>query len=181
MSASLGNVCTSDAVANFFEKWRYLAFTALCVFEFYTITRPTSAALSIVNPVLQALTTHPPYIPFQILILARKATITLFIAISQLGPLLQDPQQAPVQSIELSQQQQLDRLTQVARGNEVEATRLLALDMAPFAGDEQALNDVRGKMKEWLVQNTIRADPEVRDAVGRVIGRRKDGPPSRAR
>ena len=69
----------------------------------------------------------------------------------------------------------------VARGNEIEATRLLALDMAPFAGDEQALKDLRGKMKEWLVQNTIRADPEVRDAVGRVMGSRKDGPPSRAR
>ena len=165
----------------FLWKWRYLAFTALCTFEFHTITRPTSAALSIVNLVLQALTTHPPYLPFQIVTLARKATITLFIAISQLGPLLQDPQHAPVQNTELSQQQQLDRLIQVARGSEVEATRLLALDMAPFAGDEQALKDVRGTMKEWLVQNTIRADPEVRDAVGRVMGRRKEGPPSRTR
>lgn len=58
---------------------------------------------------------------------------------------------------------------------------MLALDMAPFAGDEQALKDVRGTMKEWLVQNTIRADPEVRDAVGRVMGRRKEGPSSRTR
>lgn len=58
---------------------------------------------------------------------------------------------------------------------------MLALDMAPFAGDEQALKDVRGKMKEWLVQNTIRADPEVRDAVGKVMERRKDGVLPRAR
>ena len=53
--------------------------------------------------------------------------------------------------------------------------------MAPFAGDEQALNEVRAKMKEWLVQNTIRADPEVRDAVGRVMGRRRDGAPPDAK
>lgn len=58
---------------------------------------------------------------------------------------------------------------------------MLALDMAPFAGDKQALKDVRGKMKEWLVQNTIRADPEVRDAVGKVMERRKDGVLPRAR
>lgn len=130
---------------------------------------------------LQTLTRHPCYLPFQLLILARKATITLFIAISQLGPLLEDPQRAPLQNTESSHQQQINRLTQVARGNDVEATRLLALDMAPFAGDEQALKDVKGKMKEWLVQNTIRADPEVRDAVGKVMGRRRDGPVSGAR
>ncbi len=94
---------------------------------------------------------------------------------------MQNPQKPPLQNTELSQQLQLDRLTQIARGNEAEATRLLALDMAPFVGDDQALNDVRGKMKEWLVQNTIRADPEVRDAVGRVMGNRNDGAALRAR
>ncbi|MCJ1362365.1 hypothetical protein MMC16_001468 [Acarospora aff. strigata] len=161
--------------------WRYLTFAALLIFEFHTLTRPTSRVLAVINTALQNTTAHPPYLPFQLLVLARKATITVFIAISQLAPLLQDPQQTPLQNTEISQQQQLDRLTQVARGNEAEATRLLALDMAPFAGDEQALNEVRAKMKEWLVQNTIRADPEVRDAVGRVMGRRRDGAPPDAK
>ena len=59
--------------------------------------------------------------------------------------------------------------------NDQEATRLLALDMAPFAGDEQGVSDLRGKVKEWLIQNTIRADPEIRDAVGRALGRRRVG------
>ncbi|KAI9880799.1 MAG: hypothetical protein M1830_000235 [Pleopsidium flavum] len=161
--------------------WRYLSFTALLTFELHTLTRPDSTALSAMNLIFQALTKHPAYLPFELLILARKATITVFIAISQLGPLLQDPQRALLQHTEFAQQQQLNRLTQVARGNEIEATRLLALDMAPFTGDEQALKDVRGKMKEWLVQNTIRADPEVRDAVGKVMGRRREGAPVRAR
>ncbi len=143
--------------------------------------QPTSPVLTYINPILQNFTMHPPYLPFQLLILARKATITLFIAISQLGPLLQEPQKPLLQNTDLNQQLQLDRLTQIAHSNEAEATRLLALDMAPFTGDDQALNDVRGKMKEWLVQNTIRADPEVRDAVGRVMGSRNHGPASRAR
>ena len=44
--------------------------------------------------------------------------------------------------------------------------------MAPFAGDEAAVKELRGRVREWLVQNTIRADPEVRDAMGRVLAAR---------
>lgn len=57
----------------------------------------------------------------------------------------------------------------------MEATRLLALDMAPFVGDDEALSELRGRVREWLVTNTIRADPEVRDAMGRALGKRKVG------
>jgi len=63
----------------------------------------------------------------------------------------------------------------------MEATRLLGLDMAPVAGDEQGVRDLRGKVKEWLVQNTIRNDPEVRDAMGRALGKRRVGAPVGAR
>lgn len=45
--------------------------------------------------------------------------------------------------------------------------------MAPFIGDDEALKDLRGRVREWLVTNTIRADPEVRDAMGRALGKRK--------
>ena len=77
--------------------------------------------------------------------------------------------------------QQLDRLEQIAKANEIEVSRLLALDMAPFAGDEQGVKELRGRVREWLVQNTIRADPEVRDAVGRALGRRRVGAPAGGR
>ena len=53
--------------------------------------------------------------------------------------------------------------------------------MAPFVGDEKGVKEVQSRIKEWLVQNTIRADPEVRDAMGRVMGRRRDGAPAGAR
>ena len=49
--------------------------------------------------------------------------------------------------------------------------------MAPYAGDEPGVKELRGRIKEWLVQNTIRADPEVRDAVGRALGKRRVGAP----
>ncbi|EHL03690.1 hypothetical protein M7I_0336 [Glarea lozoyensis 74030] len=55
---------------------------------------------------------------------------------------------------------QLQRLEATAQAADTEATRLMTMEMSPFAGDPGALNDVKGKVKEWLVQNTIRNDPE---------------------
>ncbi len=65
--------------------------------------------------------------------------------------------------------------------NEAEAGRLLAMDMAPFAGDEPGTKELSGKVREWLVNNTIRSDPEVRDAMGRAVAKRRTGVPSGAR
>lgn len=77
--------------------------------------------------------------------------------------------------------QQLTRLEQTAHAAEMEAARLLALDMAPFVGDEQGTKELSGRIREWLVTNTIKADPEVRDAMGRVMERRRTGAPPGAR
>lgn len=115
------------------------------------------------------------------LALARKAALTLFIALSQLGPLFQTSIAGPVSASSAQQQQQLLKLEQLASHNEAEASRLLALDMAPFVGDDGAVKDLRGKIREWLVQNTIRSDPEVRDAMGRAMARRRMGAPMGSR
>ena len=53
--------------------------------------------------------------------------------------------------------------------------------MAPFAGDEEMLASLKGKIKEWLVQNTIRADPMVRDALGRSLQKRRVDAPAGAK
>lgn len=63
----------------------------------------------------------------------------------------------------------------------MEAARLLALDMAPFVGDEQGVKELQGRVREWLVTNTIRADPEVRDAMGKALTKRRIGAPPGAR
>ena len=167
------------------QQWRYLFSATLLLLEFYTLTRPYYPPLltRLFNPLISTLqtlhlTTHGPLLPFQLIHLARKATLTLFIALSQLGPLFQPPSPTPTASSSnpnAVEPAQLQRLEGLAQANDAEATRLLALDMAPFVGDEKGVKEVQSRIKEWLVQNTIRADPEVRDAMGRVMGRRRDG------
>ncbi|KAJ9632116.1 hypothetical protein H2203_000517 [Taxawa tesnikishii (nom. ined.)] len=70
--------------------WRYLAMVSLLVFELYTMTRPDSPIVltRVVNPLITRLGLRSPYLPFQFLSLARKIVLTVFIAISQIGPLL---------------------------------------------------------------------------------------------
>ncbi|KAI9791740.1 MAG: hypothetical protein M1816_003550 [Peltula sp. TS41687] len=166
--------------------WRYFSLISLLTFELHTITRPyfpplTAAAIT---PVLKTLTNHPPLLPFQQLLLARKIVLTLFIAFSQLGPLLQQQQQqqqrssrgrAVMEQQQQQQQQQLNRLDQLAQNVEAEANGLLGLEMTPFAEDERAAKDLQARMTQWLVENRIRVEPEVRDAVGRVLARRRAG------
>lgn len=53
--------------------------------------------------------------------------------------------------------------------------------MAPFAGDEQGVKELGGRVKDWLVTNAIRSDPEVRDAMGRALGKRRVGAPPGAK
>ena len=165
--------------------WRYLTFAALFVLEYHTITRPYASPLltKIFNPILGKLTFHPPLLPFQLLALARKATFTLFIAFSQLGNLFPQQQEKPTSTTPSPHDlQQLARLEGIAKAGEAESSRLLALDMAPFVNDEQGMKELRARVKEWLVNNTIRADPEVRDAMGRALaGRRRSGAPAGAR
>jgi hypothetical protein len=166
------------------KYWRWLTLVILCVFELHTISRPffPPFAAKILNPLLTTFTEHPPYLPFQLLALSRKMAITLYIAFSQIGPLLQSPEQARAsQTSKLALQQQLDRLDATAKATDVEASRAMAMEMSPFVGDEVAVKEVQGRVKEWLVQNTIRSDPMVRDALGNALRRRRTDAPAGAR
>ena len=167
--------------ANDFLQWRYLTFFSLFLLEYHTVTRPYASPLlsKLINPIL-SFTTHPPLLPFQFLILARKTAFTSFIATSQLSIFFQPATDSSTASSgvpSVLESQQLTRLEQLAQSTDIEATRLLALDMAPFVGDEAGVKELRGRVREWLVTNTIRADPEVRDAMGRVLARRRVGAP----
>ncbi len=77
--------------------------------------------------------------------------------------------------------QQLDRLETTAKAADIEATRLLELELNPFRGDIQGVKDVQVKVKDWLVNNTIRNDPMVRDAMGNVLQRRRLDAPAGAK
>lgn len=157
----------------------------LCAFELHTITRPyfPPLATNILNPLVTTFSTHPPYLPFQLIQLARKTSLTLYIAFSQIGPLLYppSPSSSPTSTPEAQLKQQLERLKQTAQIADVEASRLIGLEMSPFAGDEQVVRGMKAKTQEWLVQNTIRNDPMVRDAMGNVLKRRRVDAPAGAR
>lgn len=174
-----------------YERWLVLA--AVLVFELHAITRPFHPFIltNLLNPLFALLAPqHGPYLPFQAIQLARKLSITTFIGFSQIGPLLgadtrsgqiviPDERGGSVAKAPASDPvllAALERLETTSRSLEQDATRLLDMELAPFVGQEEVLNNVRGKIKEWLVQNTIRADPMVRDAVGRSLQRRRDAP-----
>ena len=65
--------------------------------------------------------------------------------------------------------------------NELETTRLLGLEMAPLVGDETGQKEMKARVRDWLVQSTVRADPEVRDAIGKAMQKRRVGAPAGAR
>jgi hypothetical protein len=76
---------------------------------------------------------------------------------------------------------------------ENESQRLLEMESAPFFGSgsedggqrdgdqEQVKQILREKLKEWFVQNVLRSNPQVRDAEGRALARRRRGAPAGAR
>ncbi|KAL9601268.1 MAG: hypothetical protein Q9219_002673 [cf. Caloplaca sp. 3 TL-2023] len=113
--------------------------------------------------------------------LAHKTTLTFFIALGQLSPFFAPPNLPGSSSASAFDEQQLQRLEQLAQSTDIETARLLALEMAPLVGDEAGQNDMRSRVREWIVQNTIRADPEVRDAMGKAMQKRRIGAPAGAR
>lgn len=156
--------------------WRYLVMATLFVVELHFITRPEFPAVlsQFINPALTTFKLRAPYLPFQMLALLRKLTITFFIALNQLGPLLKDPQAQGSADGQVSQQQ-LDRLDALTKANHDEVNRLMGLELMPFNDNAGATRDLRKALSEWLVQNTIRNDAEVTGAIGRVLQSRRDG------
>jgi DnaJ-domain-containing protein 1 len=168
-----------------YERW--LLLVLVFVFELHTITRPGQPVFfdKIVNPLIMLVSpARSPYLPFQIIALLRKVSFTMYIAFSQVGPLLSaDTSEGRVAVRQSGKAEEellkkaLERLETAAAAVDTDASRLLEMELIPFAGDEEVLKNVRIKIKEWLVQNTIRSDPMVRDALeGSVRRRRVDAP-----
>jgi hypothetical protein len=173
-----------------FERWLVLA--VVFVFELHAVTRPNYPAVlsRVINPAMKWVRMGSQgYLPFQAVALARKLSVTVYIAFSQIGPLLTaDTASGQVLvggkkgvSEEVALRQALDRLDAATAGLHADAARLLETEMAPYAGDDEMVARVRGKVKEWLVQNTIRSDPLVRDALGRGFQKRRVDAPAGAR
>ncbi|KAK5134705.1 hypothetical protein LTR08_006220 [Meristemomyces frigidus] len=154
--------------------WRYIVMSGLFVIEMHTMMSPEFPAVlaKFINPLLVTTKLRPPYLPFQMLALLRKLAITFFIALSQLGPILQGPQAAG-QTSDAAFAQQLDRVDALATAADQEVGRLMGLELMPFIGDQTSTRNLQASLKEWLVQNTIRNDHEVKGAIGSVLDRRR--------
>lgn len=169
---------------DFAKFYRWLILLSLCLFELTSVTRPEFLPfVSFVNRGLSLFGSHPPYLPFEVINLARKVTLTIYIALSQIGPILAAQfggpnEQRAEEDDAKALAQGLQRLEETTRQLDSDVGRLLDMELTPFKGDDAAVSNLQGKMREWLVQNTIRADPMVRDALGTSFTRRRaDAPP----
>lgn len=170
---------------DFAKFYRWLLLLALCLFELHAVTRPAfPPAVRVLNAVVTRLAGRQPYLPFQAIALMHKLALTIYIALSQIGPLLVEQARARRRSGPAGDKallQGLDRLEAVAKQLDADTGRLMDMELAPFKGDPEVASNLQGKMREWLVQNTIRADPLVRDAMGTAFRKRRIDAPSGAR
>jgi hypothetical protein len=166
----------------FARYWRWLVLFALLAFELLSISRPNPPEFisRVINPAF-ALFGRSPYLQFQVVSLARRLCVTLYIGFSQLGPLLvpaRNRSGGPGASDEAALKDSLNRLSLLTGELDRNASSLLELEFTPLRGeDRKTIDGIKEKVREWLVQNTIRNDPLVKDAIGGHVKRRSDAPP----
>ncbi|EED12641.1 membrane associated DnaJ chaperone, putative [Talaromyces stipitatus ATCC 10500] len=164
--------------------WRFYTFAALVVLELVLVTQPFSLVISSTyiptflrsyiglskNQTAQVLY----LLPFQMISLARRVSITVHIFISQIAPLYVSRQTSSASGGGLKPEtlQRLGHVAQLSRMTDTEASRLLELSLSPFRGDRESVSVLRRGMKEGLVLGSVRSASEVQEAVAQVQRRR---------
>ncbi|KAJ5558067.1 Heat shock protein DnaJ N-terminal [Penicillium sp. DV-2018c] len=164
--------------ANWGRYWRFFTFGAMLTLELGLITHPQAVFMptAYLPAALQALLPQNSFylLPFQILTLARRASILLHIFISQAAPpSAKASDNGKGDKISPKTMESLGQLVHLTRATDVEATRLLQLGLAPFRGDRESVSTLRRGMKEGLILGGVRSSPEVQRAVAHVVERRK--------
>ena len=131
---------------------------------------PPSLLVNVINPLITIFPHQPPLLPFQMLGLARKVSLTISVALSQLGPYFE---RGSTQAPNVIDQARLSRLEQLAMANEAEATGLLKMEMLPHAKDKEKTKELKVGIRDWLVENTTKVDPGVRQAISSATERRR--------
>lgn len=105
--------------------WRYLVLATLFAIEATVVTRPTFPAFltTFLNPILETTRLREPLLPFQLLALLRQIALTIFVAISQLEPLLKSPNAVTSDQVT---PQQIDRVNILAAATDQEISRLFS-------------------------------------------------------
>ncbi|KIX07698.1 uncharacterized protein Z518_02352 [Rhinocladiella mackenziei CBS 650.93] len=159
------------------QFWRYFAVACMASLELYFLTHtwepPRLATLwaSMAQKLLPQLL--PPHLlPYQILGLARRVSMSLNVFISQLAP----PSARDPTTRDLQSQQQVTLLAQAAERLGAESGSLLQLGLSPFKGSREKSEILRSGMQESLLTGALRKNPEVREAVQKALDRRRRGP-----
>lgn len=153
--------------------WRYLVLATMFTLELYIMTRPYHPAFltSFINPILASTGRHQPLLPFQLLALLRKFAITIFIAISQLQPLFARPADMAAAG-DKAVPQLLERNNALTMAIAQEVNRIMNFELTQFGAGSPTL--LVQSLKEWLVQNTIRNDPEIKQAMAAALNQRRE-------
>ncbi|KKA29713.1 hypothetical protein TD95_005289 [Thielaviopsis punctulata] len=162
--------------------WRWMLLVSMAVVEVTLLTRPVmpTAFSRVMNPLLGLLVGRAPYVQFQVIALLRRLSITIAIALAQLTPVL-FPSNGAAAKAEAALSQSLGRMQALTVGLEKEVSAVLNVEFAPFKDDVGLINMLRGQVQDWLVQNTIRSDPMVVDAMGNTLRKRRSDAPHGAR
>lgn len=158
--------------------WRYFGLLAVATFELRTVMRPDHPSIltKYMNPFVTAFDLRPAYLPFQVVAIAKKASISAAQFLALLMPLYRfDPERSTqaTDDTENTQHQQLDRLSTFVVECKKDASRLLELESTPFRDDERAKGDLREALKKYMVQNVVHQEKDVRNAIGQSIARRR--------
>lgn len=162
--------------------WRYLGLLAVATFEIRTALRPDHPAIlsKYLNPLVASANLRPAYLPFQIIAIAKKASISFAQFLALLMPLYrndsQNPPKGPDDSDE-TRHKQLDRLGGLVQEINKDANRLLELESIPYRDNERAKSELREALKKYMVQNVVHQEKEVRNAMGQVMMKKRTGAP----
>ena len=156
------------------QFWRYFAVAVMAFLELFFLThtwQPPAYMLSLGATVQSTLPdlVPPHLLPFQILSIARRLSMSLNIFISQLAP----PSARSKAVQDQQTQQQIAHVAQAAGRVDAEAASLLQLGLSPFNGDRDHAKKLRDGMTESLMMGSVRSSPEVRQAVQRAVERRQ--------
>lgn len=132
------------------------------------------------NPLVASFNLRPAYLPFQVIAIAKKASISAAQFLALLMPLYRIDPERPTQSTddsEDSQHKQLDRLSAFVAEANKDASRLLELESTPYRDNERAKGELREALKKYMVQNVVHQEREVRNAIGQSMAKRRTGAP----
>jgi hypothetical protein len=158
------------------QFWRMFAVACMAFLELYFLTHTWESPRLILLWSSTSRRLFPQLVPshllpFQILGLAKRLSISLNIFISQLAP----PSARNKEMTEMRTRQQIAQLGQVAGRLDAETSTLLQLGLSPFKGDMERSKVLRSEMKESLLTGALRKSPEVQEAVQRAMARQRVG------